>query len=139
MFSRLNVFIDIKGLRWILTEFVDIFYFQFSIPDHLKLFVGLFDPLLLSANRLSDCGSHLFARSFSFRCFHIDKKLNVNIGCKDTNKYRNYKSLDNFFAIFRDLAKDGAFVHTSWRRNSAISWNQPKIAITLHQQNKLRQ
>ena len=29
---------------------------------------------------------------------------NKYIGCKDTNKYRNNKSLDNFFAIFRDLA-----------------------------------
>jgi hypothetical protein len=27
-------------------------------------------------------------------------------GGNDTNKYRKYKSLDNFFAFFRDLAKD---------------------------------
>ena len=43
-------------------------------------------------------------------------------------------SLDNFVACFRDLSRDGAFVHTSWRRIGGRSWNQPKITVTLHQQ-----
>ena len=75
MFLRLSVFIVRKVEDWTLR----ILEFQLPVSDHLKLLVGLFDPFFLSANRLSDGGSHLFARSFSFRCFHIDKKLNVNI------------------------------------------------------------
>jgi hypothetical protein len=38
-----------------------------------------------------------------------------------------------FLRGFIDLAKDGAFVHTSWRRIEEISWNQFKIIVTLHQ------
>ena len=41
--------------------------------------------------------------------------------------------MDNFLAIFLNLSKDEAIVHTSSRRNSEISWNQPKITVTLHQ------
>ena len=63
-----------------LTELVDVFYFQLSVSNHLKLLVSLLDPLFLSANRLSDGGSHLFACSFLFYCFHIDLILCVNIG-----------------------------------------------------------
>ena len=70
-----------------LTELVDVFYFQLSVSNHLKLLVGLLDPLFLPANRLSDGGSHLFACSFSFYCFHIDLILNEILfcDCKDTN------------------------------------------------------
>ena len=75
MFLRLSVFIVRKVEDWTLR----ILEFQLPVSDHLKLLVGLFDPFFLSANRLSDGGSHLFAGPFLFRCFHIDKKLNVNI------------------------------------------------------------
>ena len=47
---------------------------------------------------------------------------------------RRGRSLDNFVACFRDLSRDGAFVHTSLRRIGENSWNQPKITVTLHQQ-----
>ena len=60
----------------LLTEDVDIFYFQLSVSDHFKLFVGLLNPLFLPANRLSDSGSRLFTSPFSFCCFHIDLVLN---------------------------------------------------------------
>ena len=42
--------------------------------------------------------------------------------------------LDNYWGDLRDLSKDGAFVHTSWRRNGVFSWNLPKFVVTLHQQ-----
>ena len=53
--------------------------FQLSVSDHLKLLVGLLDPLFLPANRLSDGGSDLFAGSFC--CFHIDiiKRMNIRL------------------------------------------------------------
>ena len=44
--------------------------------------------------------------------------------------------LDNFLACFRDLSKDGAFVHTSWRRIRDFSWNLLKIIISLQCQKK---
>ena len=39
---------------------------------------------------------------------------------------------DNFLACFRYLSENGASVHTSWRRIWDFSWNQKKIAISLH-------
>ena len=50
----------------------------------------------------STCSNHFLAMS----SFAIIVAASFLSGGKDTNKYRNYKSLDNFFAFFRDLAKD---------------------------------
>ena len=49
---------------------------------------------------------HLLDHFLAMSSFAIIVAASFLSGGKDTNKYRNYKSLDNFFAIFRDLAKD---------------------------------
>ena len=45
------------------------------------------------------------AKSESNVTLFIHSDLNYGSRCKDTNKYRKYKSLDNFFAVIFDLLK----------------------------------
>lgn len=50
--------------------------------------------------------------------YNLDMIISVGykVNSKRGVKFRQWASLDNFLAVFRDLSNDVAFVHTSWRR-----------------------
>ena len=80
-------------------------------PKHLSLWL----PRLIFFHTLFDSFAKLHLFSY--------------IVCKKRNCYT---SLDRKRGLSFILSIIEAFVHTSWRRISAFSWNHPNFAVTLH-------